>query len=54
MKIEIITKDYDKDLARMVNEFIRERTDILDIKYSISNGGVYTHTEYSAMIMLKD
>lgn len=53
MKIKVITEEYEHRLENKVNDFIKDREDIIDIKYSISNGGTYSHREYSVMIIMK-
>lgn len=59
MRVKIIecnsTKnEYEAKLEEKINDFIKGRDDILDIKYSISNGGTYSHVIYNAMIIMKD
>lgn len=53
MKIKVITEEHERLLENKVNDFIKDREDIIDIKYSISSGGVYSHREYSVMIIMK-
>lgn len=54
MKVKIIEKESYFDLEDEINKFIKNRTDIIDIKYSGNCNGESYLEQYSAMIMIKD
>lgn len=53
MTVNIIKSDNIYDLKHKINELIKNRNDIVDIKYSSTkDGGIYSNI-FSAMIIFK-
>ena len=53
MKIKVFDESHEKDLEESINEFIKDKNDIIDIKYQVSiaiNGEEQIYC-FSAMIV---
>lgn len=53
MKVKIFDESHEKDLEESVNEFIKDKNDVIDIKYQVSiaiNGEEQIYC-FSAMII---
>ena len=55
MKVKIFDESHEKDLEEKINNFIKEHTNIIDIKYQVSIG-IFSEEQvycFSAMILYK-
>lgn len=56
MKVKVFDEAHEKDLERVINDFLEDDVDIIDIKFDVS-ASIYSEEQiycFSALVMYKE